>query len=169
MNAPAINWGEVVFTEDAMGKFFKGWKRKTGCCSLVVALALCGLWVRSLTNRDQCVPYPAHNPDTRFYFIQSERSTLGLVKIQSPVPFDLAPLRFWSSNRFKPSYPSNLDQFTKARWSFCGVEFRGGTMGGETTMTAFLLHYWSIVVPLTLISAWCLLTKSRSKPTTTSH
>jgi hypothetical protein len=35
-----------------MREFFKGWRRKAGCVTLVMALALGGLWVRSFSDYD---------------------------------------------------------------------------------------------------------------------
>ncbi len=35
-----------------MGDFFQGWRRKTGCVTLVFALSVAALWVRSLTTSD---------------------------------------------------------------------------------------------------------------------
>ncbi|MEI8017876.1 MAG: hypothetical protein WCH39_06725 [Schlesneria sp.] len=33
-----------------MGNFFQGWRRKTGCVTLVIGLAVIALWLRSLTT-----------------------------------------------------------------------------------------------------------------------
>jgi hypothetical protein len=35
-----------------MGAFFKGWRRKVGCVTLVMSLCLSGAWVRSLMRQD---------------------------------------------------------------------------------------------------------------------
>ena len=38
-----------------MREFFRGWRRKAGCISLVMALALMGVWIRSLSVMDLAI------------------------------------------------------------------------------------------------------------------
>ena len=36
-----------------MGEFFKGWRRKAGCILVVMTLAVCGAWGRTLVYQDR--------------------------------------------------------------------------------------------------------------------
>ena len=121
-----------------MREFFKGWKRKCGCMTLVMATVFMAGWVTSGSYRDHLLIRCGTNS---FFAFLSEDGSLqcALMSFDNPVKF----FRFvsWQSMPLPTQYLSIM------------------------TFTGFDVHYsapyWSIVIPLTLISLWLLLSKSR--------
>ena len=50
-----------------MGDFFKGWRRKVGCVTLVMACGMATMWLRSFTTIDQIDVYPGGFTFHRWY------------------------------------------------------------------------------------------------------
>ena len=49
---PKINRVVLVFREESMGDFFKGWRRRSGCLFLVIAILFQSAWFRSRSVTD---------------------------------------------------------------------------------------------------------------------
>ena len=142
-----------------MYEYFKGWRRKFGLLTLLLALPFLGGWVRSFSNVDTLIPYAPRNPGKCFYLVISERSAVKFVRVYGTDVFALSPSRFFNSVPIKPANPTLS---VECRWQFCGFEFRDGPLGaGEIKMTAYVFPYWAIVIPLTVVSAYLLLTTPR--------
>ncbi|MDB5345631.1 MAG: hypothetical protein JWP89_4008 [Schlesneria sp.] len=65
-----------------MREFFRGWRRKTGCITLVMACVVTGLWVRTLFFSDQfCFAI-----GDRLHYVNSGQSGLSWLSVdRSPV------------------------------------------------------------------------------------
>ena len=130
-----------------MHEFFNGCRRKAGCVALVMALAMMGMWLRSMTVFDvvnisrweqQCqiasargMIFSAVWHETNPSYRRNDWGQLDLSKMDDPnVAIQLA-----------------IDSWGSYDW---------------------LIPYWSITIPLTLLSAYLILWKPR-KRTETEH
>lgn len=139
-----------------MREFFKGWKRKTGCVSLVLALVGLSEWISSYSFIDAIGFHWNHLTVVSLSSVRGrvvwikDRGTLGYVLPADPL-----------CGRRELTESDNRDPFaggtTKWRWRFCDIELGQASRAVEKTMVA--VPYWSIVLPLTLLSAWLLLGK----------
>jgi hypothetical protein len=150
-----------------MGEYFKPWRRKVGVLTLVLALALMVGWVRSLRITDMVV-FPAEKL-TNNSSVSFNRNTLlsatgSVIWVQQhteyaeeDADFDQESYPVWVTNE-----PLSFDiSLFKRRCCEFGVsEFNVERNGYRATYMQ--LPYWSITIPLTLIAAWLLLSKSRS-------
>ena len=135
-----------------MGDFFHGWRRKVGVLTLLLACVLMGGWIRSLTS---------------FEGVAIPRGS-GMVSVFGSLlgnlvwgRFDDASMNriYWESSPLPKSavQPLAFDQAYQVKWQFCG--FGHAIRSVSTTIEAkyWFISYWSIVVPLTLLSAFLLL------------
>lgn len=129
-----------------MRDFFRGWKRKVGCVTLVLACAFAATWVRSFSVQD-FIPLPK----LRTAALATESGCLVLLRETEAVLLSEVPGLdvIWA----------NVD----------GIENPMNPMPPVATMVASAyfekagsIPYWSLVSPLTLLSGWLLLRKPRS-------
>ena len=153
-----------------MGEFFHGWKRKFGVATLVLACVFAAGWMRSLTVQDQ-------------FFGQHHQSVHILISMDgavswmrcSPV-FLKVPIRWqWISQdstdrrAVQDTWTNQLVENVDWKWGLCGFVFGCASMGrsdlqfGTWTQRdeVWQAPYWSIVIPLIIISAYLLLSKPR--------
>lgn len=146
-----------------MKEFFRGWRRKGGVLTLLMACVLTGGWMRSLSTRD-LFNFPIDH--TRLLMLVSNGRNVewDLYENQAGIP----------ACDFHYSLEPRDDSFhvegVEARWQWsvlgfqAGVyDYRGNGRGGSLTgITSHMckLPYWSIILPLNLISAWLLLSKT---------
>ena len=135
-----------------MDDFFKPWRRTIGAVTLVVASMFMGGWVRSLTAFDLL---NWRTNDKSIYFVFSNRGRLSWEGLQETHPAQITLSSFYlTGDATSHDFLENV-QVVKWHWKSCGFEF------GETTLRitgwrkAFrVIPYWSIVLPLTLLSAY---------------
>jgi len=124
-----------------MGKFFKGWRWKIGVLTLVMACVLMGGWMRSFVATD-------------VWFASTSRiaSLNGNFEWMS---FDNAPKHFIRRRSFGADQRDSIN----GAWAVLKTEH-------PNKMTR--IPYWSIVLSLTLLSAYLLLAKPKKavEPTT---
>ena len=142
-----------------MSEFFKGWRRQVGVVTLVMACVFAMGWVRSNAIEDQIVRKSAALTQIEFF------SSHGyLVWLSSSKPYVPAKSRLsWSAipahlNGFKfNSYCKNTS------WALRQIGFGIGNVewSGGFNRIVLAIPYWSIVIPLTLASAFLLLSKPR--------
>ena len=152
-----------------MGEFFKPWRRKVGCVMLLVALVVMVGWVRSSFIRDWIVFYSGNHlvqfgsDSQRLYclvdyskdHINKEGATwkvpsFGTAVLSRPDP--LAPTSLDDSSRSWARHWLGFYVWQKTYWDFY-----------QSTLT--VIPYWSVVIPLTLASAFLLLsTQRRASP-----
>jgi hypothetical protein len=149
-------------------EFFRGWRRKAGLVTLMMALLLGVVWLRSslITDRITIATAPQNA-----YSLVSDRGRFswhGLAMTRrKDGSYHLAVPLGWESlyhssdiDWIKDLEDSADEQFTWRR-KFGGFIF-GRTKGFFTDAYSFaVLPYWSLVLPLTLLSAWLLLIMPR--------
>ena len=141
-----------------MGDYFKGWRRKVGVVTLLMALMFMGGWLRSIGVIEE------------FICPCGKQSLVYLVSCNGIFfcgrDFDNTPDNFpqkpdWFILR-EPEIESSLNTFDWS-WRFFSIGFGNRKNGALTIDSGFVITipYWSVVIPLTLISAYLLLSKPR--------
>lgn len=147
-----------------MGEFFRGWRRKIGCLTLVMACMLATAWVRSFRFEDAYFyPNGPYITDSLF----SSAGTVGLRRDDESV-WDIQSDDRDYGFRSRPCVGRRFGLHADVRewrwaWQWCGFGCASGgdSSGGEARIWA--LPYWSIVIPLTLLSAYLTLWKPRER------
>ena len=159
-----------------MSDIFQGWRRKFGLTTLLLALVFMSGWVRSLNTGDH------------LSFPPEVRKTTSTSIIHLDELYSASGLMMWgrsfeeSTDEINPNelrsrlaYPfwvtvsptTNLDDpQLKWRWRWCGFgicEYNDQRVVGVWE-SILVVPYWMITIPLTLISAFLILPRSR-KPT----
>jgi hypothetical protein len=146
-----------------MQRYIYSWRRKAGFITLVIACLVAGAWVRGLMIEDS---FHHYNESSEWFF----GSTNGGLYVnwlhfdpESSSSLAKEPLKecpFWMSTA-RASY-----RFTGADelpidwdWNWCGFKY----FGYERDFTA-IIPYWSVALPLTLLSACLILWKPRKRP-----
>ena len=133
-----------------MGDYFKPWRRKFGLLTLVTACVFAVAWVRSISVVDsvRCRLIPAvslrlHSGEIYCFLTSNPRisQTDPMVSCSSDKASSWGKLEF------------------EGQWGSLGFGFI--QQPGRMTVG---MPYWSIVVPLTLISAWLLLSMPGKMP-----
>lgn len=143
-----------------MREFFNPWRRKLGCMTLGLACVLAAGWVRSFRFGDQ-IDFKSFHVT---HVVESESGRLKWSRW--PTSIRLSPAFRWqtwripedSSARILHHYHDAIDQLS---------HMPNGESATSLPSRIFLLMapYWSIVVPLTALSAHLLLSKSKSRAT----
>ena len=155
-----------------MSDFFHGWRRKTGSVLLVMVFAIAVTWARSLLVIDE-ITLPRHGVR------HSIASAAGRVLWSKSVPFFLNDRRYvsnewksgptgWKSLTLPAQKSPNIHDPWENQWrlAFGGFECRKDVLrvGLQTLRFRWYVPYWSIVFPLTLLSAYLILWKPRKSP-----
>jgi len=142
-----------------MGDVFRGWRRKSGVVTLVIALVLLGGWIRSSLVADQLFYRVA--PSTQII-------TSGNGVIEWQLITDVASVEslfvkepmFWISPFSHRVYVFDGAETTWSwRWQWCGFDCGEGRLPGSVPRCVCTIPYWFAVLPLTLLSAFLLLVK----------
>jgi hypothetical protein len=138
-----------------MREFFHGWRRKVGIVTLAMACMVMGAWIRSLSHGDT---FGYVNQPALPIWLLSVDGTLVIVT-EIPIEwgkFDWS-FKMWRTEPFRP-----LEEYLPddAEWSFnwCRLAY------GKGLYRLICIPYWSIAVPLTLLSAYLILWKPRKRP-----
>ena len=138
-----------------MGEFFHGWRRKAGLVTLMMACLLTVGWMRSrltsdsviIPSRDGCVG------------LNSAIGGLRWGRWIGNSPFEIT----WSSAQvaIQENYPwGDMDVEWKREWA--GFYFGAASLTNPPLhVEEWIIPYWSLVLPLTLISVWLILGKPR--------
>jgi hypothetical protein len=156
-----------------MWEFFRGWRRKAGCVTLVMACAIAAIWVKSFTSKGT-LELPKKVSGLHALFVESSHGTLSYVR-RTREKHELFTNPWPEIDRFLFDFDpdtvkwdwKHLD-FGKGKRRFLMSFGRGFVITAEETL--WIIPYWSIVLPLTAISAWMLNTrplprKTNPKPT----
>lgn len=151
-----------------MREFFRGWKRKAGCLTLVLVLLFLVGWVRSWSHFD-CVNVPIGNYSE--VTAASSNHVLGLSHYTIEDPSE-SSFDFWSNpetGRIEAVLGldgSDVDGINCLGWSIRGAGFfmgRAEQISDGTFQVRFaVIPYWLIVFPMTLLSACLLLSRAFS-------
>ena len=141
-----------------MGYFFQGWRRKSGMLSLVLALLLVVGWTRSFSMLDGVAFAP--NQDTYIEVI-SKCSRISITMLIDPGRDHASDSTFqivFSRKLLPPEYddPHYRTLYHK-HWMFCGLEYGRDTYKDGYKVNVWVVPYWSLVTPVTVLSAYLLL------------
>ena len=146
-----------------VGEFFKGWRRKAGLVTLGIAVAGMVVWMRSLAVND-VVLWRANG-------IASGVSSVagGVSWTTYTSPAHSSEDYWWGSTAIetRPSHgwwQAKNECDTIWEWQSLGFCFGAALhpfYGTPERAAYWLVPYWSLVLPLTLLSAWLILVKPR--------
>lgn len=141
-----------------MGSFFRGWRRKTGLVALALALLVLGDWMRANQIRFMV---PDHTRRTLDIF-QTGHDGVVWQRLSGIDPEPWRLLLELSGSVF-PLQSMDLDVIReRTEWGF-GLGEAWRSPGRERQMWQCRIPQWTIVLPLTLVAAWLLLSQ-RSLP-----
>ena len=147
-----------------MGAFFKPWRRKAGCVTLVMACVFAAGWVRSHEAHDE---FDFCLSKRNYQCFVSNLSRLTWFRTREEPTNEFGNFRFYSATK---SWTRSFltDGLCTWRWRYCGFEF-GESVESPSMAKVFVwsVPYLAIVIPLTLLSAWLFLSKPR--PATTKQ
>ena len=136
-----------------MGEFFRGWRRKIGVMTLLMACVFAAGWVRS--------GFCGDGFDYRTALRVLSLDCMVLISVSRVEQFYWTWPDYWSL----PFSQFDLDN-TDLKLNLAGILF--GVTGDSSHDIVAIPYHW-IVIPLTLLSAWLLLSKPRkpnqTKPT----
>jgi hypothetical protein len=125
---------------DTMSGFLSGWRRKAGCVTLVLALVVFTGWMRSFVTGDHVVCIVSGRCAISYSAQGVIRwSTFATVQ-QSTILIRSASLMGLASEKYLSMW--------KRRFEILAGRESGFRQGD--------VSYWSLVLPLTLLSAWLL-------------
>ena len=143
-----------------MGEFFRGWNRKSGVVTLLVAVVLMGLWLRSSFLKDFLTVSVGGD---RFLSMASFPESLVLAIIRTSDPNIAAQAPAWGTETVKVDDKSPWDD-SETQWiwrfrpfGYCEVSRHDQ----DFDVGMFFFPLWSIVIPLTALSTYLLLSKPR--------
>jgi hypothetical protein len=135
-----------------MREFFRGWRRKIGCVTLLMALAMTGAWFRSLILCDAIL---IRSGTSWVDAIVSDAGHLMWADVCDDSPDPVIQWRQFPATMFRDQ---ESIEWHKLWLSFAIGEFRSSkTVVGRI----WSAPYCALVVPLTLLSAYLLLWKPR--------
>ena len=149
-----------------MDDFFKSWQRRIGIVLLVMACMVTAGWVRSPFVTDT-VSYATGTYSMHIWF--SADGSFGLIRdgCDSEKFFKKHPdLKLAVAGPNFPAWQTMksgiIDLSTvKWQWRWMGFDVGENEEDDGHWWTYVSIPYWSIVIPLTLISSWLLLSKRR--------
>lgn len=148
-----------------MREFFRGWRRKLGCVALVMAFAVLAMWIRSYSC-DEWIERTRSNVRTS---VGSQDGGILLTRqwwaIDSHGPWSDSPLRGFSTTDSRRIKNIPYHHGALVDWSYQVAGFYGssGTDLGGVSFEFRMIPYWSLVLTLTLLSAYLIVWKPRPK------
>ena len=139
-----------------MREVFKGWRSKIGIITIVMALFFVGVWIRSYSVSEEIVVLMSG----RLHAFMSTGGSFSWVSStgdRMPDSFEWEMNSQWPNGRTSSS--RSIGMLSKIK------NFQWSDTVWETTADKsrfWIIHYWQIAVPLTLLSAYLLLIKPRS-------
>ena len=143
-----------------MGEFFRGWRRKIGVVTLVMACVFMGGWVRSTIIGDFiCIPFGNYISEE----IGSVDETISWSHYSTAFPISWRTgdtKRPWDGGgRINDLSGICLTDSPKLGVGWGTAEVLSGQTMKPVKVTFILVPYWFITIPLTLLSLWLLLVK----------
>lgn len=147
-----------------MRDFFKGWKRKLGGATLVMACVLVGTWVRSDFYVDEL--WFSKDQSPKQVFVQSCAGALRF--FDGRADGNITRGGYWWRIRRCSSEDHSFAGFGVSfvfdeRWQYWGFDIGKGhevqNPPSQYILSFMFIPFWSVVLPLTLVSSWLLLSK----------
>lgn len=142
-----------------MRGFFRGWRRKLGCVTLLLACVVTGWWIRSFYICDD-IRVPGRTPAFHLFFTLP--NWFGWVWVENADGG--VPPRYRSG---KTAYSTTVHEYSYRPYRFVygNVDPKHPLAQTMEAGPHFYLSYWMVVLPLTLLSAYLLLSKPRLRKT----
>ena len=139
-----------------MSEFFRGWRRKVGCVTLVLACIAATAWVRSYVLFEKFC-YRIERFSTSHQHLYSTNGQIWWSRLLEEEGG--LHCRWHYSSKSSNVIICNAEDIT---WRWKAGEFEFGEFPdiGIGKVTYAIIPYWSIVLPLTIISAFLLLSRS---------
>ena len=133
-----------------MGDYFKPWRRKIGVVTLVMACVFAATWIRSFNVAD-CAQWDFA------VFCSGE----GNLYVTVPIPLKIE----WAWPEWTVEKDADIESaLNEVKWRWRSIGFGYAEVGFfDTNGLVILAPYWSLVIPLSLLSAWLLLSKPRNR------
>jgi len=148
-----------------MGGYFKPWRRKLGVVTLVMACVFAVGWVRSFRI---CDNIGISNGDRSYHQLFSCPNWFGWVM----VPCTKGTIPNWYQTSVHGWHTSNLDHRMREESPYSMVHLHMEAKGrgynwrySDVSNPHFIVPYPSVVITLTLISFWLLLSKPKTSTT----
>lgn len=152
-----------------MRDFFNPWRRKIGVVTLGLALLFMGIWMRSYAHCDEVAIRWSPSSDV---LIGTCRD--GLLFKFSPNVDSSKPNLVMKSYAREANWPEDpVDwwlptcQIRPTTFQLCGLRYCnaiGSISSGTVTFKLWIISYWWAIAPITLLSAYLLLSKPRPAP-----
>ncbi len=136
-----------------MVEFFSGWRRKAGVVTLLMACIFMAGWLRSNVLQDNFAFYSGIHSDDA---LLSADNSLGWYRHSSPDSIVSPFMPYWRTWPFTEIDNVFHDPALSRSWRFCGFASAEFERQG---IKVWIIPYWSIVIPLTLLAAYLLLSK----------
>lgn len=150
-----------------MKEFLHGWRRKIGTVTLLMALAFTGAWLRGHRLTDV---YSPGGTRTIIDSWTSSRDGIEWLRLKRPQP--MTPNRSGWRTHAAGTTGSSVAGFIRSheqtidwRWGWLGFNF-GESHASKplaVRMQFLTIPYWSLVLPLTLLSAYLILLPPRKR------
>ena len=158
-----------------MGDYFKPWRRKVGILTLVLAFLFMAGWMRSKCYVDLLYFGTKHAGVTKYSLVSSpdELSWMreegrGSKPTYKRTEWSQTPVNDGSSHGITALLTAQYQ--TIWQWQLLGFDY--AVFGTNTDVSEpgiriaiVSIRHWSLVIPLTLLSAWLLLFSKLRKPT----
>ena len=141
-----------------MGEFFQGWRRKIGLVTLLMACGLTGVWF--LTSQFSFHIATAYVDPVQFLTAKDGYLRWAVypgITISEPVTFRVGRPNHVELDAIE-SEGMQKDLVWKWHWAWGGFEFGNSS---SRNLRVWAIPFSAIVIPLTLLSAYLLLTKPR--------
>lgn len=176
-----------------MAPLFHGWRRKAGCTTLVLACLLAMAWLRSLRvddgytlRQDGSTNYAMSSEDGRFVFCMARGGVHGPYLEINYKQYRSDPRKISGAERVAIAEALCHDEVgvrsrrlrarnIQIKWQRSWHGFELAKRSNESPLmddveaTFLPVPYWSIVIPLTMLSARLLLSSPRNRTRTRSE
>lgn len=152
-----------------MTEFLRGWKRKVGVATLVMACVVCAEWLRSdeIADKVTITPTVANS-----FSVASDRHGISLI-CETQFLLLTSPsdrIKFTSSTQMFQPHPLYVGRDDRLDWRRRYWRFDLGRLRSDTkSVTALIVPHWAINAMLIMVAAWLLVgrqawtQKSRAK------
>lgn len=152
-----------------LGDFFTGWRRKSGCTTLLIASLFAGCWIRSFYYTDEIAPYSSQGEYHDLTSISGR--VIWTTRISDGSNSDDAFFGGWNS---WPAAETSFRLFDysvdpdEAGWPYqlFGIVLAirpEPWIGPTASFTVRIVPYWVIVLPLLLLSGYLIIVTTEKR------
>lgn len=140
-----------------MREFFRCWRRKIGCVTLVIACLLTGGWVRSRIVKDE-ISIRQDSGVTHHLISNRSRIAWKTITIDDLSSVHLKIGFFFSKAAEEDAFFGGSGADWRWHWQWCGFEFGAYTPDGPPWREdIWIIPYWPWAITMSVLSAYLLL------------